>query len=242
MVRRDDLFLQTKFTHARAQDERLPYDASAPFGEQLRQSHQSSLEHLKTSYLDSYFLHGTHDGDGFGDADWEVWEAMESLVAANSVRWIGISNVTVIDLAELFGRARIKPSFVQNRCVARDGWDRATREYCKRNGIGYQGFSLLTSNRPLMRRPAFREIADRLQKTAPQIVFRFAVQAGIWPLNGTSSEARHARGPGDWRLRAQRRGHGRYRGRLNTLATDVRVASKVASQVAFAWSDWSTNS
>jgi diketogulonate reductase-like aldo/keto reductase len=189
VVRREDLFLQTKFTHARAQDERLPYDANAPFGEQLRQSHQRSLEHLKTSYLDSYVLHGTHMGDGFDDADWEVWEAMESLVDAKSVGRIGISNIDVIDLAELFRRARIKPSVVQNRCFARDKWDRSTREYCKSNGIVYQGFSLLTANRAVLERPDFRKIVNRAQRTAPQVIFRFAVQVGMLPLTGTTSEA-----------------------------------------------------
>ena len=189
VVRREDLFVQTKFTHARAQDERLPYDANAPFGDQLRQSHQSSLEHLKTSYLDSYVLHGTHMGNGLDDADWEVWEAMESLVAAKSVGRIGISNIDVLDLAELFGRASIKPSVVQNRCFARDGWDRTMRDYCKSNGIVYQGFSLLTANRTVLDRPDVQEIANRTQKTAPQVIFRFAVQVGMLPLSGTKTEA-----------------------------------------------------
>jgi diketogulonate reductase-like aldo/keto reductase len=189
VVRREDLFLQTKFTYARAQDHRLPYNAKAPFGEQLRQSHQSSLEHLKTTYLDSYVLHGPYSGDGLDDADWEVWEAMEGLVTAGSVGRIGISNVNVIDLAELCGRARIKPGVVQNRCFARDGWDRSMREYCTSNGIVYQGFSLLTANRPLLERPDFREIVNRAQKTAAQVIFRFAVQAGMRPLTGTTSEA-----------------------------------------------------
>ncbi len=189
VVRREELFLQTKFTHARAQDQRLPYDARAPFGEQLRQSHQSSLEHLRTSYLDSYLLHGPHSGGGFDDADWEVWEAMERLVAAGSVRRIGVSNIDVLDLAELFGRATIKPSVVQNRCFARDQWDRSMREYCRSNGIVYQGFSLLTANRPVLERPDFQKIVNRVQRTAPQVIFRFAVQVGMLPLNGTTTEA-----------------------------------------------------
>lgn len=52
-VPRADLFLQTKFTYARGQDHRLPYDPKAPVAEQLRQSFESSLEHLGTDYLDS---------------------------------------------------------------------------------------------------------------------------------------------------------------------------------------------
>ena len=57
-VRREDLFLQTKFTYAGGQDHRLPYDPRADPATQVRQSFASSLEHLGTIYLDSYLLHG----------------------------------------------------------------------------------------------------------------------------------------------------------------------------------------
>src|SRR5688572_11930688 len=46
LVRRADLFLQTKYTFRRGQDERLPYDPNAPIGAQVEQSFASSLEHL----------------------------------------------------------------------------------------------------------------------------------------------------------------------------------------------------
>src|ERR1700745_3620113 len=48
LVARDDLFLQTKFTFQRGQDERLPYDPEAPIPLQVEQSLASSLEHLGT--------------------------------------------------------------------------------------------------------------------------------------------------------------------------------------------------
>ena len=51
-VTREDLFLQTKFTYAAGQDHRLPYDPRADFPTQVRQSFASSLEHLRTDYLD----------------------------------------------------------------------------------------------------------------------------------------------------------------------------------------------
>ena len=57
-VRRDDLFLQTKFTYVESQDRRLPYDPKADPGEQVRQSFASSLEHLQVERIDSYVLHG----------------------------------------------------------------------------------------------------------------------------------------------------------------------------------------
>src|SRR3954451_22018687 len=46
LVARDDLFLQTKFTFRRGQDDRLPYDPGAPITAQVEQSFAGSLEHL----------------------------------------------------------------------------------------------------------------------------------------------------------------------------------------------------
>src|SRR3954468_23004187 len=46
LVRRDDLFLQTKYTFLAGQDQRLPYEPNAPIAAQVEQSLASSLEHL----------------------------------------------------------------------------------------------------------------------------------------------------------------------------------------------------
>ena len=78
-IARDSLFLQTKFTSVDGQDHRTPYDASADLTTQVRQSFDSSLTHLGTEYVDSYVLHGPHQRRGLGEADWEVWAAMEGL-------------------------------------------------------------------------------------------------------------------------------------------------------------------
>src|SRR6266852_6710208 len=45
VVTREDLFLQTKFTHQAGQDHRLPYDPDADLSTQVAQSMASSLEH-----------------------------------------------------------------------------------------------------------------------------------------------------------------------------------------------------
>ena len=68
-VPRDRLFLQTKFTYARGQDHRLPYDPAAPLPEQVAQSFASSLAHLGTDHLDSYLLHGPEHGQGWSAGD-----------------------------------------------------------------------------------------------------------------------------------------------------------------------------
>ena len=185
-VGREQLFLQTKFTYLRGQDHRLPYDPRADLATQVEQSFASSLAHLGAERLDSVLLHGPAGGGGLVDEDWTVWKAMEGLVKAGKVRLLGISNVGRHHLRQLCARAEIRPAFVQNRCYARTGWDRELRALCAREGIVYQGFSLLTANQRIFVRPEFEAIRQRHARTRAQVVFRFAQQLGMLPLTGTT--------------------------------------------------------
>lgn len=182
VVRRDELFLQTKFTSASGQDHRLPYDARADVATQVRQSFASSLEHLQVEAIDSYVLHGPSRRRGLSQEDVDVWRAIESL----PVRFVGVSNVALDQLEALWELARVKPQFVQNRCFAATRWDAGVRAFCREHGIIYQGFSLLTANGNELRRTAFAEVVSRARRTPAQVVFRFARQIGIVPLTGTT--------------------------------------------------------
>jgi diketogulonate reductase-like aldo/keto reductase len=186
MARREELFLQTKFTFRRGQDHRLPYDPDAPVQSQVEQSFASSLDHLGTQVIDSYLLHGPTQRAGLAPADWEAWRAMEAVYESGRARLLGVSNVTLEQLELLCQRARVRPRFVQNRCHAAHGWDRPLREFCSANGIVYQGFSLLTANRDALARPELARIAQHHGRTVSQVVFRFALDVGMVPLTGTT--------------------------------------------------------
>jgi diketogulonate reductase-like aldo/keto reductase len=186
LVAREDLFLQTKFTHRRGQDHRLPYDPGAPIPTQVEQSFASSLKHLGTGVIDSYLLHGPTRPDGLAEADWDAWDAMEAIHDSGRARLLGVSNVTLEQLELLYQRARVRPRFVQNRCYAAQGWDRRVREFCSTNGLVYQGFSLLTANREALSSPELARIAERHGRSVAQIVFRFALDVGMVPLTGTT--------------------------------------------------------
>jgi diketogulonate reductase-like aldo/keto reductase len=188
-VPRDDLFLQTKFTYVDGQDHRLPYDATADLTTQVHQSVESSLEHLGVDFIDSLLLHGPLTRRGLTDGDREVWRAMESLQRSGRTRFIGASNMTAQQVALLCDIAEVKPAFIQNRCYAQLGWDRAVRDVCRREEIAYQGFSLLTANVHELRSPVIGRIAERLGVTRPTVVFRFAMQVGMIPLTGTTDPA-----------------------------------------------------
>jgi diketogulonate reductase-like aldo/keto reductase len=186
-VVRADLFLQTKFTFLRAQDNRLPYDPKAPVRTQVEQSFASSLDHLGTEIIDSYLLHGPTLRVGLAPADWEAWRAMEAIHDSGRARLLGISNVTLEQLQFLCQQARVRPRIVQNRCYAVRGWDRRVREFCAANGLVYLGFSLLTANREALARPELVRIAERHGRPVSQIVFRFALEVGMVPLTGTTN-------------------------------------------------------
>jgi len=188
VVTRNDVFLQTKFTHRRGQDDRLPYDPKAPLSQQVEQSFDSSLEHLRVDVVDSYVLHGPTVRDRLARADWETWRAMEALHDEGRTRFLGVSNVTFEQLRELCVGARVPPRFVQNRCYASRGWDRRVRTYCAAEGILYQGFSLLTANVQALKHPDVLAIARRHGRAASQVVFRFALDVGMLALTGTSNE------------------------------------------------------
>lgn len=187
-VARKSLFIQTKFTPVDGQDHRVPYDPELDLTSQVRQSFESSLRHLKTDYVDSYLLHGPYNAPGLGAEDFEVWSAIEEIHRSGRAGMIGISNVNAGQLATLVSKASVKPMVVQNRCYANRGWDRAVREICRKNGIMYQGFSLLTANPYVLRHPTVVSIARRVGLQPEQVVFRFAMQVGMVPLTGTTAE------------------------------------------------------
>ena len=186
LLDRKDVFLQTKFTFQRGQDERLPYDPTAPIVDQVTQSLERSLEHLRTSWVDSYLLHGPSQSIGLGDDDWQAWQRMETLHDGGQTRMLGISNVNLEQLVALWRGARVRPALVQNRCYAVHGWDRGVRKFCDDHGMVYQGFSLLTANRKYLAQPKITEVATRHGCTVAQLVFRFALQVGMIPLTGTT--------------------------------------------------------
>ena len=185
-IKREELFIQTKYTYANGQDHRIPYDIHADYRTQVKQSFQSSLEHLQIDYIDSYVLHGPSVSFGLTQDDWQVWQEMEAIHKEQRTKYLGVSNVSIEQLKVLFEGAKVKPTFVQNRCFAQQGWDKDMREFCKKNGIIYQGFSLLTANPFVL--PKVKQIANKVNKTPAQVLFRFSMHVGILPLTGTTSK------------------------------------------------------
>ncbi len=186
-VRRDELFIQTKFTPAAGQDmSSIPYDPAMGLPEQVKASCAVSLQNLQIDVIDSLVLHSPL----FPYADLlTVWRSMEALVDEGYVRQIGISNL--YDLAwhqKLYADARIKPAVIQNRFYADSGYDIDLRHWAKDVGIVYQSFWSLTANPHILEHPVVQGAAISLGKTPAQVFFAFLRTQGVVPLSGTTSQ------------------------------------------------------
>jgi diketogulonate reductase-like aldo/keto reductase len=106
---------------------------------------------------------------------------------AGRTRLLGVSNVALSHLQQIAADRVELPTFVQNRCYARLGWDRDIRLFCREHKIIYQGFSLLTANQEVVNHPLIASLAATNHVTPAQVIFSFARVVGILPLTGTSN-------------------------------------------------------
>lgn len=185
-VRRETLYLQTKFTPLSGQDpKRVPYDPTAAVESQVRQSCAASLRNLGTTYLDCLVLHSPLSTL---KATLRVWRVFEQLVENQSVSRLGISNCYSPEfLRELFDATTIKPRVVQNRFYEKTRYDREIRDFCSERGMRYQSFWTLTANPQVLAHRTLGAIASRRGLTNAQVFFRCLVHRGIVPLTGTCS-------------------------------------------------------
>ncbi len=186
LIKREDIFLQTKFTPIGGQDlDNMPYLQNDDVVTQLEKSFLKSKENLKTNFIDSYVLHSPI----FPITDLvKVYRKMEDLELSNEVGQIGISNCYDIKLLiYLYDIAKVKPKVVQNRFYKDSNYDKEIRLFCKQKGIIYESFWSLTANPHILSNEIVQNLAKKYQKSAEQIFYRFLNHLDIVPLNGTTS-------------------------------------------------------
>ncbi|KAA1471750.1 Aldo/keto reductase [Dentipellis sp. KUC8613] len=187
-IKREDLYLQTKYTSIGGQDKNLPlpYNPSDPIKEQLLSSFNTSLKNLRTTYLDGYVLHSPLHTYA------QTLEARRTLAALQDegkIRRIGLSNVYDEALLQRLGEETGRPvQIVQDRWYEGNGWDAPVVEWCNRNGVQFQGFWTLTGSPVLLQHPTVATLAQETSCTPAQILYRFAQLLGITPLSGTTNE------------------------------------------------------
>ena len=121
----------------------------------------------------------------------DTWKALENLVDERRCKVIGLSNVSLGQLKEVFESARVKPAVLQveSHPYLPQG---ELLDYCKRNGIVMQAFAALGHGiEPrLLDNPVITGIAKRVHKTPAQVLLAWALQRGTAPLT-TATNARY---------------------------------------------------
>ncbi|WP_309499145.1 aldo/keto reductase [Sulfurovum sp.] len=185
-IKREDVFIQTKFTPVGGQDpDETPYDANATLSEQVKQSFTVSKQNLHADYIDSLVLHSPYDS--FEDL-MEVWHTMESFVDNGEVGQLGISNCYSLEVLQyLYTTSKIKPAILQNRFHAITDYDKEIRQWCDTHNVIYQSFWSLTANPKIISGETLDVISQKYQTTPAEIWFAFLRENSIVPLVGTSS-------------------------------------------------------
>lgn len=180
-IKREDLFIQTKFTSLDGQDlKSVPYDKNAPLDEQVRQSLDRSLTNLTSSYVDALVLHGPLKSH---NQNLIVWREFERFVDEGKVRQLGVSNFyNVAELSRLYDAARIKPKVLQNRFFEYS----KSAEYIRAKDITYQSFWTLTSHPEILNSAAVLKLGQSKSKSSAQLLFAYLIQRGVVPLTGTT--------------------------------------------------------
>ena len=185
-LQRSDIFLQTKFTSLSGQDKnRVPYDIHASLEEQVKQSVATSLQNLRTDYIDSLVLHSPMDSL---EDTLRVWRVFESFVEEGIVHHLGISNCYDFKMfEELIENTRVKPSFLQNRFYHESHFDVDLRRLCRERSITYQSFWTLTANRHALKTEQVRNMAHQKNLTPQTLMYAYMMTLGHTPLSGTTS-------------------------------------------------------
>lgn len=191
IVSRKDVYVQTKYTTPAGQDlGNMPYDPNAPLETQLHTSVASSLNNLRPtqdseegSHLDCLLLHSPLPTV---ERTIEAWKLLETYVP-HQIKALGISNVTLPVLRELYKASEVKPSVVQNRFYPQTQYDGQLRTFCREHGITYQSFWTLTGNPKLLKSRPVVELAQTAEVSVPTALYALVIDLGIEVLNGTTS-------------------------------------------------------
>jgi aldehyde reductase len=194
-VSRKDVFMTTKLWNTNHRPERV------------QSAFEASLGRLGVDDLDLYLMHtpfAFQPGDeqdprnAAGDVLYDegvtlldTWQAMERLVGQGKCRAIGLSDISLEQLAPLYEAAAIKPSVIQ---VEAHPYLPETEllDFCRERGIVLLAFAPLGHGiRPgPLEDPVILAVAARVGKTPAQVLLAWAVQRGTAILTTPQTPAR----------------------------------------------------
>ena len=182
-VDRKDLFVTTKLWNNNHRPARV------------QPALEASRDRLQVEYIDLYLMHTPYafrpgddqdprdqSGNVIYDQDttlMDTWKAMERLVDGGLCKAIGLSDVSLDQVREVFDEARIKPSVVQ---IESHPYLPETEilEFCKANGVVMLAFAPLGHGmKPgVLEDPVVLAIAHQVNKTPAQVLLAWAVERG----------------------------------------------------------------
>jgi diketogulonate reductase-like aldo/keto reductase len=194
-IKREDVFIATKLWNSNHRPERV------------KPAFEASLKRLQLDYIDLYLIHtpfafqpgeeqDPRDENGKviydeGVTLLDTWRALENLVDEGRCKAIGLSDVNVEKVKEIFEAARMKPAVVHVESHPYlPEWDLV--EFCNQNGIVFQAFAALghSSEPKLLDDPVITSIAKRVNKTPAQVLLAWAVQRGTALLTTSKTPSR----------------------------------------------------
>jgi len=187
-TKREDLFIQTKFTPVWAHDkDKIPFNPDQSIEEQIRESIQQSLKHLQVDYFDALLLHIYFQDDNDNLVAWKVFESF----VPHTIRSLGVSNFSLKQLKQLYEHAVTKPSYLQNRFYKDTGYDIEVRKFCKDHEITYQAYWMLSHNPEIIDSDLLTSVAERLD-VEKQLAFYILILGlgNTQVLNGTTKSER----------------------------------------------------
>ena len=146
-----------------------------------------SLKNLDLDYIDLYLIHWFK---GYELAS-ESYRAMEEKYNEGKIRALGVSNFNVHHIMNLLDNCTVKPTVnqVETHVALQNEF---LQEYCESVGIKLEAYAPLMSHNisDLLSDETMKRIADKYNKTIPQIAIRWLVTRGIILIPKSTKKAR----------------------------------------------------
>ncbi|KAL3772242.1 hypothetical protein ACHAWO_012640 [Cyclotella atomus] len=205
IVKREDLYITTKLWNTYHAEEHVPLALD------------KCLKDLGLDYVDEFLIHFPISMEYVPiekkyPPEWTnlngemvlvkndinaTWRAMERLVEAGKTRHIGLSNFNCQHIRQVLSVANIRPTSLQVECHPHLSQVKLLR-FVRESGIRMSAFSVMggtsyislgmaTETDLLFEHPIVLGISQKHQKTAAQVLLRWAIQRNTLPINKSSS-------------------------------------------------------